>query len=397
MEIAEDTERQEENAKPVVDPAPEKAVVTTQGAQPSDLSLFLKRARAVVPVAMGGMFLLALIAFLYFAKAFVMPIVLAILLTFLLKPIVGALAKIHIPEPLAAILVIAVFFTIVSLVVSGLVQPAAQWANRAPETAEKVREKFQQWFRRAERLSRAAAQVQDMTKSTNDSAPQVEVKQPTGFMSSMITFTTSFVAGLIETVVLLFFMLAAGDMFMNKLVKVLPTLHDKKTAVEIARDVQYNLSAFLFTITAINAVLGALVGLAAFLVGLPNPLLWGVLAGLLNFIPYFGPITGVVVLLIAGFITFESPWRALAPALIYFALHATESNIVTPMILGRRLTLNPLVIFISLMFWTWLWGIPGALLSIPLVMMLKVFCDHFKPLAAMGEFLSGGEQPVSNQ
>jgi predicted PurR-regulated permease PerM len=198
-------------------------------------------------------------------------------------------------------------------------------------------------------------------------------------------------------VVLLFFMLAAGDMFMNKLVKVLPTLHDKKTAVEIARDVQYNLSAFLFTITAINAVLGALVGLAAFLVGLPNPLLWGVLAGLLNFIPYFGPITGVVVLLIAGFITFESPWRALAPALIYFALHATESNIVTPMILGRRLTLNPLVIFISLMFWTWLWGIPGALLSIPLVMMLKVFCDHFKPLAAMGEFLSGGEQPVSNQ
>jgi predicted PurR-regulated permease PerM len=135
--------------------------------------------------------------------------------------------------------------------------------------------------------------------------------------------------------------------------------------------------------------LGVLVGLAAFWVGLPNPVLWGVLAGALNFIPYFGPITGVAVLLVAGFLTFESPVRALAPSAIYLTLHAVESNLITPMILGRRLTLNPLVIFISLMFWTWLWGIPGALLSIPMLMMLKIFCDHFKPMAPIGEFLSG--------
>lgn len=355
----------------------------------SDLAIFLKRARAAVPVAVVGMFLLGLVAFLYFAKPFVMPIVIAIFLSFLLKPIVRVLAEMRIPEFIGAILVIAVFFLVVSLAVTRLAQPATLWLAKAPETVERAKERFHMVFRRAEHLSRAAAQVEDITKTTtSESTPQVEVKHPV-LMSAMLTYTRTFVAGGIETVVLLFFMLAAGDMFLQKTVKVLPTLHDKKKAVGIANEVQQSISTFLFTITAINAALGLLVGFAAFFVGLPNPVLWGVLAGVLNFIPYFGPITGVAVLLVAGFMSFESSVRALAPSLIYLSLHAVEANFVTPWILGRRLTLNPLVIFISLMFWTWLWGIPGALLSIPMLMMAKILCDHFKPLAPVGEFMSG--------
>jgi len=294
-----------------------------------------------------------------------------------------------VPEVVGSILVIAIFFTMLSLAVTKLAQPAAEWLGKAPETVQRARERFHQVIRRAERLSRAAAQVEDMAHSpATEGTPKFEVKQPV-LMNTVITFTKSFATGLIETVVLLFFMLAAGDLFMQKLVKVLPTLHDKKKAVEIAHEVQHNLSTFLFTITLINVTLGLAVGFAAFLLGLPNPVLWGFLAGALNFVPYFGPITGVAMLLVVGFISFDSVWRALAPSLIYLSLHAVESNIITPMILGRRLTLNPLVIFISLMFWTWLWGIPGALLSIPMLMMLKIFCDHFKPLAPVGEFLSG--------
>jgi predicted PurR-regulated permease PerM len=343
-----------------------------------------------VPVAIVGTFLLGLVAFLYFAKAFVMPIILAALLAFLLKPLVRGLATFRIPEPIGALLVMAIFFTTVSFAVKGLVQPATAWAARAPETVTLIQERFHNVFRRAARLTQAAAQVEDMTKSTTGEAgtPKVEVKQPV-LMNTVLNFTRSFLAGGIETVVLLFFMLAAGDLFMQKLVRVLPTLRNKKKAVEIAHEVQHSLSAFLFTITLINAVLGAAVGFAAFLVGLPNPVLWGVLAGVLNFIPYFGPITGVVILLVAGFITFESPFRAILPSLIYLGLHGVEANFVTPTILGRRLTLNPLVIFISLMFWTWLWGIPGALLSIPMLMMLKIACDHFQTLAPVGEFISG--------
>ena len=380
----------QEDGKQMVDPIVAAVVPgTADTSQLSDLALFMRRTRAVLPVAVVGLFLLAFTAFLYFGKAFFMPIILAALLTFLLKPVVHWLASIRVPEVVGSILVIAIFFTMLSLAVTKLAQPAAEWLGKAPETVQRARERFHQVIRRAERLSRAAAQVEDMAHSpATEGTPKFEVKQPV-LMNTVITFTKSFATGLIETVVLLFFMLAAGDLFMQKLVKVLPTLHDKKKAVEIAHEVQHNLSTFLFTITLINVTLGLAVGFAAFLLGLPNPVLWGFLAGALNFVPYFGPITGVAMLLVVGFISFDSVWRALAPSLIYLSLHAVESNIITPMILGRRLTLNPLVIFISLMFWTWLWGIPGALLSIPMLMMLKIFCDHFKPLAPVGEFLSG--------
>lgn len=374
-------------AKPAAESSREKP---TDAPLISDLARFLRRTRALVPVAVVGLFLLALIAFLYFAKLFVMPIVLALFLAFLLKPIVRALTRLRVPTVLGALIVISLFFTGVSIAVTQLLQPAAQWTSKAPETLERLQDRFRIVLRRAERLSRAAAQVQDITKSSSDEpAQKVEVRQPPVLMNTVITFTKSLVAGGIETVVLLFFMLSVGDLFLQKLVKILPTLHDKKKAVGLTNEVQHSISMFLFTITLINSGLGLLVGAAAFFVGLPNPVLWAVLAGVLNFIPYFGPITGVLVLLIAGFMAFESPLRAIVPSVIYLCLHGVESNFVTPMILGRRLTLNPLVIFISLMFWTWMWGIPGALLSIPMLMMLKIVCDHFKPLAPVGEILSG--------
>jgi len=380
-------EDEEASAEPLSEAFVEKNEPTSHS---SELPIFLRRARAMAPIALVGLFLFAVIAFLYFAKAFVMPIVLAMFLSFLLKPVVRALAKLRIPEIVGAVLVIAVSFTVVSLAATKLAQPATQWVAMAPETLERAKARFHSIVRRVERLSRAAARMEDMAHTTTgEPTPKVEVHHQPVLVNTVLTYTRTFVAGTIETVVLLFFMLAAGDMFLQKLVKVMPTLHDKKKAVGIASEVQHSISTFLFTITAINAALGVGVGLAAWAVGMPNPALWGVLAGALNFIPYFGPITGVAVLLIAGFMTFESPLRALTPSLIYLCLHGVESNLVTPVVLGRRLTLNPLVIFISLMFWTWLWGIPGALLSIPMLMMAKILCDHFKPLAPVGEFMSG--------
>ena len=262
-------EEEESMAEPVVE------AVAARVADPpkiSDLAAFLKRARAVVPVAVVGLFLLGLVAFLYFAKFFVMPIVLALFLTFLLKPVVGALARLRIPEVLGATIVIAVFLALISFAATQLLPPAAQWTAKAPETLERARERFRMVLRRAERLSRAAAQVQDMAKSTTDETTQkVEVKPPPVLMNAVFTYTKSFAASSIETFVLLFFMLASGDLFLQKLVRILPTLRDKKSAVAIANEVQQSISAFLFTITLINALLGLLVGLAAYFVGLPNP------------------------------------------------------------------------------------------------------------------------------
>ena len=355
----------------------------------TDLSNFLKRTQSVVPLAVIGIFLMALVAFLYFAREFFMPVLLALILSFLLKPMVRALGRIRIPESVGAAIAIVVFGGAIVLAVSNLIQPATDWLQRAPESIHQIEDKVQKFLRPAQAFSKAAENVGQLGKDqTAEPTTKIEMKN-FSVSETLLGYTRSFLTGAAETVVLLYFLLAAGDLFMQKMVRILPSLQDKKKAVEIAREVQQNISTFLFTITVINICLGICVGCSVALLGMPNPVLWGVVAGLLNFIPYFGPICGVTILAIAGLVTFETLGRALMPPLIYFCFHAIESNFVTPMILGRRLTLNPVVIFISLIFWTWMWGISGALLSVPMLMMLKIFCDHFKPLAPIGEFLSG--------
>jgi predicted PurR-regulated permease PerM len=349
----------------------------------------LRRMRAAAPLAVIAICLMGLVGFLSFARTFLMPVVIAMLLNFLLKPIVRGLARVGISEALGAIVVMLLVLGSIPVLISRLAEPASGWAARAPESLRQVETKIRHLLRPAAQLSKAAQTVENFTKAAaEEPTTAVEVKD-SHLTDFVFTYTKSFLAGAIETVVLLYFLLAAGDLFMQKLAKVLPTSQDKQKALEIAHEVQHNISTFLLTITLINTCLGVLVGFAMVLVGMPNAVLWGVLAGLLNFIPYFGPIIGVAVLVLAGLVSFDSVGLALLPPILYFTLHALESNFVTPMILGRRLTMNPVVIFLSLMFWTWLWGITGALLSIPMLMILKVFCDNFKALAPVGEFLSG--------
>jgi len=119
----------------------------------------------------------------------------------------------------------------------------------------------------------------------------------------------------------------------------------------------------------------------------PNATMWGLLAALLNFVPYFGPIAGVVIISAVGLLSFDSPWRGLLPPLWYLALHLLEANFVTPILLGRRLTLNPVAVFVSLIFWTWLWGVSGALLSVPILVTIKVICDRLPAMSHFGEFI----------
>jgi len=186
---------------------------------------------------------------------------------------------------------------------------------------------------------------------------------------------------------LLYFLLAAGDLFLRKLIKVLPSLSDKKRAVEIARQIESDISAYLTTVTAINVVLGLAVWGIMALIGIPNPLLWGVLAMVTNYIPYLGAVVMLAILAMVGFLTFDDVGQALLAPGAFVGLNILESYILTPVVLGRRLTLNPVVIVLGLTFWGWLWGIAGALLAVPIMVVFKIFCDHSEPLAPIGEFL----------
>jgi predicted PurR-regulated permease PerM len=181
----------------------------------------------------------------------------------------------------------------------------------------------------------------------------------------------------------------SGDIFLHRLVEILPRFRSKRQVVEISQQIENDVSAYLVTITIMNAAVGIAAALAMWLTGVGDPILWGTIAFLLNYVPILGTALGVLIFLFAGLLTHDTLWQALLPAGLYFGFHLIEGETVTPMLLARRFTLNPVLVIISLVFWFWMWGIPGAILSMPMLAITKIICDRLQPLAAFGHFLEG--------
>jgi len=190
------------------------------------------------------------------------------------------------------------------------------------------------------------------------------------------------------TLVLLFFLIASGDVFKMKLVTAMQRYRDKKRVLIMWRDVEDNVSVYLLSITTINLGLGVLIAACLYAIGLPNALLWGAMAGLLNFIPYLGALVGVSVVAVVAIISFDSLSHAALAPILYAACNLLESQLVTPSVLGRRLSLNPVLVFISVIFWGWLWGMPGAMLAVPLLIIVHVLCRHFAQLRIIADFMT---------
>jgi predicted PurR-regulated permease PerM len=337
---------------------------------------------------------LGVVAALYFARPVLLPIFFACLAGMTLKPLIRWSSNCHIPPALSAAILLSLIVAGVVIGFSRFDRPAMTWVNDAPQHMTELRQRIQRLLPPGARFSEAAAAVNNLgateaeKKEAQKNAPTVQVKDNHS-SASLINWTEFFLAGLVETLVLLYLLLASGDLFLQKLVRVMPTLGDKKRAVEISREIQQNISNYLFSVTLINLGLGAVVSGGLYFMGVPNPAMWGIFVAVLNFVPYFGPVAGIVLLAAVGLLTFEgSLWRALLPPGWYLLLHLLESNLITPVLLGRRFTLNPVVIFISLIFWTWLWGIPGALLSLPILVSIKVISDHVPSLSPVSEVLS---------
>ena len=337
---------------------------------------------------------LGIVAALYFARPVLLPIFLACVAAMTLKPLIRWSSCCHIPPAFSAAIVLLLLVAGVVIGFSQFGRPAMAWVNDAPQHMTELRQRIQKLLPPGARFSAAAAAVNNLgateaeKKEDQKNAPTVQVKDNHS-SASLINWTELFLVGLIETLVLLYLLLASGDLFLQKLVHVMPTLRDKKRAVEISHEIQQNISNYLFSVTLINIGLGVVVSGGLYFMGVPNAAMWGIFVAVLNFVPYFGPVAGIILLAAVGLLTFEtSLWQALLPPAWYLLLHLLEANLVTPVLLGRRFTLNPVVIFVSLIFWTWLWGMPGALLSVPILVSIKVISDHVPALSSVSEVLS---------
>ena len=343
-----------------------------------------------------GMFLLMVTAALYFGRDFLLPVSLAFLFALVLSPVVRTLKRQGIPEWMTAILLVIALGSGIAGGIYYLSGPISEWIDDAPTIGREVRSKFAELREPVEAVAEATEQVEEATEAGDPDAQRVVLSEP-GLLSRAASGAPEVAAQIGVTLVLLLFLLSSGDMFYEKLVKTLPTLSDRKLGVRIARTVEREVSRYLFTITLINAGLGVAIGTGMFLIGMPSPVLWGVVATFLNFIPYIGALIGVTIVALIGVITYDTIWMALVPPLVYLSLTMIEGQIVTPLILGRRLEMNPVAIFLAIAFWGWLWGIVGALMAVPLLLIVKVFADHVEGLGALGEFLAARDSPKTTE
>jgi predicted PurR-regulated permease PerM len=343
-----------------------------------------KRGRSVEATLLT---VLALFYTLYIARDFLIPITFALLLNFLLSPLIRLLARWRIGAPAGAALVV---ITLVAGIGAGAYQlagPAQRWAMTAPQSFAKAQGKLRGVIRPMEQVSKNVEQASNALGDQTAKRPQVVIQQGPSLSSRLFGTGQKIIAGMLEVFILLYFLLAGGDLFLQKLIKVLPHFSDKVKAVEIARATESAVSAYLSTALFVNVAEGGVVALVLWLLGMPNPLLWGALVACLEFVPYLGALAAVVVLTVAGLTTFDQVGRALLVPGSFLAINLLQANLVTPLLLGHRLTLNPVAIFVGLAFFFWIWGVPGAFLAVPLLATFKIFCDHIASLAAIGEFL----------
>lgn len=329
-------------------------------------------------------------AALYFARDMFLPIVIGVIVALTLSPVVRALARIGVPEPISA--VVLIFGAVLTLGAGSylLSGPVSEILSNAPEMGNELRHKLRGIAASLEEAKNASEQVENIANG-NDSTPVVTIQQP-GLLTFAASSLASFMGLTIVGLILAMFILASGNLFYVKLVETFPNFSDKRRAIQTARDIEKQISRYFLTITVINAGLGASIAIAMYFVGLPNPLLWGVLAFALNFLPFVGAVAGAFLVAAFGILSFDTLGAGLLPAALYLMLTSIEGQFITPNILGRRLEMNTVSVFLTVIVWSWLWSVPGALMAVPFLLLLKVICNNVPSMSVLGNFL--GPKPL---
>lgn len=328
---------------------------------------------------------------LYFAKQVVLPFILAMLLALTLSPVTRALARHGIPPIVTALVLIsgvAAFVAAGAYLLSG---PVSEWIEDAPRIQRELTVRLSEITESIRSVREASENVEDMAAAATDSdVVKVAIEQP-GILTSAALDVAAFATTALVALVLALFLLASGDMFHVKLVEAFPRFGDKKRALKIAYGIEQSISSYLLSITLINAGLGLAVGAGLWLIGMPQAPVWGVLAFLLNFLPYVGAVAGVAMCGAVALVSFDALGYALLAPAYYLLATSIEGQLVTPVLVGRRLELNAVSVLATVVFWAWLWGFAGALTAVPFLVCLKVTCDHVPSLSTLGSFLGSSD------
>lgn len=315
--------------------------------------------------------MLATLSVLFFAKTLMVPVLLAVFLALSLNPLVASLSRRWLPRALVAMLVMVAGTAVIVSVGIAVAEPAQRWVERAPEAARLLTPRMRAVTRQIEAAGRA---TQSMMGARADGPPS-----PVLFdVWETVAAAPRLVVTMFSTFLLVYFFLVYGEVLLRRAVSLTSSFASRRNAVDIVRVMQREVSRYLFTATAINTLVGTGATVIAFATGIADPLLWGVLALLLNFIPYFGPLCMTLLFVLLGMLTHAKLGPGLTPAGLFAAMVIIEGQFLTPLVLGRQMKINPLMILLWLMLLGWLWGAVGIVIAVPLLVALKIICQRVR-------------------
>ena len=337
---------------------------------------------------------IAAIFLLQAAKAVLMPLAVAIILTFLLFGPVRQLTRIGVPPALGAAIVVAAFLGSVGIAASALAGPAYEWVERLPQNMRQISELIDQ-------AREIIPGLEPPRRAPRAAAPADPVKERIASEGFTITRAalarfSSFALEGGMAVILLYFLLASEYQLLSRTVQAISRRRTRAVVLAGVRQAQREVGQYLATAGAINATLGLVTGLVLGWMGLENPLLWGTLVAVFNFVPYIGPLLMMAMLSMAGVLTWGIDWAMFGPATAYLVLHGIESNFITPLVVGRRLRLNPMAVFLSVMIWAWIWGVAGAFIAVPMLLAIRAACRRVPEWRLMYTYLNDSDTPPAS-
>jgi predicted PurR-regulated permease PerM len=371
-------------APTAIAPAPLVAIPGDAAPRP-----FASRPRPRAPAAVLVVATLAVGFTLWAAQGLLLPVLLAMFFALIGNPIIRVLQRAYVPRFVSALLVLALGLAGTGLLASQLIVPAGEWIRQVPREMQGLAPKLRDLARPVQEANKAAENIARAAGGENIARPVQVVRTEVNDPYRALTATPRMIAAVLAVVLLTFFFMVYGQSLQRNAIALLPGRQQKKLTVEILQEIEHEMSRYVLTISAINVLVGLALAGALYWLGVPGDeaLLWGTMAALLNYAPYVGPLIGILVMLLMGFVAFDDLWQSVLPAAIYLGLHTLEGQLVTPIVLGARMALSPLVLILALMVFGWLWGIVGLLLAVPLLVCVKIVLSRVEGLEGWARLL----------